>query len=107
VGGEEVSPSARLESATKADHMKSWKLFGLVFLGVLAVMLVYPGIPIGSHVEIRTSASARYATLTCYYLHWDGIHHKDIDASDAISSPYIAVNGPHISVNNTPCWLFK
>jgi hypothetical protein len=80
--------------------MKIWKLFCLVLLGVVAVMLVYPGLPVGSHVEFRTSSSVRYATLTCYYLHWNGIHSKDIDMSSA-------VDGPNIGMNNTPCWLFK
>ncbi len=75
--------------------MKIWKLFGLILLGVLAVLLVYPGIPAGANLNSRPSE--RYAMLTCYYLHWDGIHRKEIDMSHA----YV---GSGITMTNAPCF---
>jgi len=76
--------------------MKTWKLVALVLLGVLAVVLVYPGLPAGNHVEL--SSSERSAMLTCYYLHWYGLRRRDIDMSD---QHY----GPKGSFTDTACWL--
>ena len=50
--------------------MKIWKLVALAVLGVVAIALIYPGIPGGS--TMKTNISNNYAVLSCNYLHWTG-----------------------------------
>ena len=72
--------------------MKAWKLIVLALLGVLAVVLVYPGIPFGSELTTEISASKRSSKVTCYSLHWNGLRRKVIDL------------GAASDVNNSACW---
>ena len=72
--------------------MKIGKITSLILPGVLAVVLVYPGLPAGTNLSTRPSE--RYAMLTCYYLHWDGIHHKEIDVSCIRRLPHHRIERP-------------
>jgi len=75
--------------------MKIWKIVGIAILGVVALALVYPGIPAGGGLE--SNISARYAMVHCYYLHWTGRRARDIDMSHMIK------NGG-ISMTNEACY---
>jgi hypothetical protein len=80
--------------------VKIWIPIGLalVLVGILAAVLVHPGLPVGNQTEI--SNSKRSATLTCRYLHWDGVHSRDID----VSQLYF---GPNASFSDTVCWRLE
>jgi hypothetical protein len=73
---------------------KTLVVFGVAAAG-LAIALVYPGLPVGHSLKSRVAD--RYALMTCFYLHWDGIHHKDIDMSHSFV-------GSSIGVNSNECW---
>jgi hypothetical protein len=75
--------------------MKNFKIGGLAVLGVLALALVYPGIPLGASME--SNISARHAVVHCHYLHWTGLRARDIDVSHMIR------NGS-ISMGNKACY---
>jgi hypothetical protein len=83
-----------LENATKQEPiMKIWKVVGLAVPGVVAIALIYPGIPGGS--TLKSNLSKNYAVLSCYYLHWTGLRTRDIDLSSEIKNGGIsATNGP-------------
>jgi hypothetical protein len=84
-----------LVTATKREPVvKVWKLVGLAALAVVAIALVYPGIPGGS--TLKSNPSKNYAVLTCNYLHWTGMRARDVDVSSEIK------NGG-ITVTNEPC----
>jgi hypothetical protein len=76
--------------------MKIWKVVGLAVLGVVAVALIYPGIPSGSTL----TSNPNHAVLSCHYLHWTGIRTRDIDLSSKIK------NGG-ISATNEPCYRWS
>ena len=75
--------------------MKTWTLVVLTLIGAVAVMLIYPGIPVGAKLVSYNSASSRSSTVTCYSLHWDGVHSKFFDFGDASAT------------SNAVCWGFK
>ena len=77
--------------------MKIWKIILIAVLGVMALMLVYPGVPAGAALE--SNMSTRYAVLTCYYLHWTGLRAKKIDMRHEIK------NGG-ITMGNGPCFTW-
>jgi hypothetical protein len=83
-----------LENATKQEPiMKIWKVVGLAVPGVVAIALIYPGIPGGS--TLKSNLSKNYAVLSCYYLQWTGWRTRDIDLSSEIKNGGIsATNGP-------------
>jgi hypothetical protein len=71
--------------------MKNWKLVVVGFLVVLGVVLVYPGIYVGSELTTINSNSK----VTCYSLHWNGLRRKVIDLGAA----------PNVS--SAACWSLK
>src|SRR5438105_4497777 len=76
---------------TLGSQMKTWKLVVFGLLVVLGVVLVYPGIPVGSELATVNSVSK----VTCYSLHWNGLRRKVIDLGAA----------PNVS--NAACWSLK
>lgn len=74
--------------------MKIWK-FAASAVGVVAIALIYPGIPAGA--TLRSNPSENYAVLSCNYLHWTGVRTRDIDLSPNIK------NGS-IRMTNRPCY---
>ena len=78
--------------------MKIWRFVGLAALGVLAIALIYPGIPGGS--TLKSNLSQNYAVLSCNYLHWTGLRTREIDLSSEIK------NGG-ISATNGPCYRWE
>jgi len=62
--------------------MRIWKFIALVLLGVLAVALIYPGIPMGMSTKTYKSASGQTAVIqVCHYLYWNGFRDRETDLS--------------------------
>lgn len=74
--------------------MKILKSFWMYAVALVAIALIYPGIPGGS--SLQSNPSQHYAVLSCHYLHWTGLRTRDIDLSSDIH------NGG-ISATNAPC----
>jgi hypothetical protein len=65
--------------------MKTWKLLALILIGAVMMVLVYPGIPVGSNITSVNSGSGRSSKVTCYSLHWNGVHTKVFDLGNALN----------------------
>jgi hypothetical protein len=69
---------------------KGWPLVTLII--ALAVVLVAGyvltrGMRAGVNLTSRNSGANEYVGVQCFYLHWDGIHRRDIDLTNKTVNP--------------------
>ena len=64
-------------------------------LALIAIALIYPGIPAGSETRTVNSRTEAYTHMICWYLRWNGIHTKVLDIQHERNQP--------LTITDVPC----